>query len=480
LEITMTTLEPVIRTPQSGADGASRRRWWALALLCVAQFMLILDLTVVNVALPDIASGLGLGRVALTWVVTAYTLAFGGLMLFGGRLADLLGARRVLLTGLALFTAASLMSGLAANASTLLAGRASQGVGAALLSPAALAVLTATFTGTERAKALGVWAAIGGVGSAVGVIVGGVLTSAAGWPWIFYINVPVGIAVLIALPRFVPARPPSDVRSRVPILGALTATAATGAAIYGFTNAGTDGWFAAQTQLPLAAAAVLYVAFAVAQRFARRPLMDVRMLARPSMAAGSLLILVATALLVGSYFLASFYLQRVNGYSALHTGLLFLPAAVAAIVGAHTASRVVTVVDSRLLVFGSLVVAGVGAGVAALWAGSAGIVSGVAIAALGIGAALVTAFTIATAHIDPAEAGIGSAIVNTFHELGGAVGVAVLSSIAVRSLAAGQPGIGGFTRAFVASAVIAFVAAIALAILVPAGRPTAAAMPHGH
>jgi EmrB/QacA subfamily drug resistance transporter len=476
----MTTPVSAIRNEPAKTGAQPRWRWWALALLCAAQFMLILDLTVVNVALPDIAADLDLGRTALTWVVTAYTLAFGGLMLFGGRLADLFGARRVLLLGLATFTAASLVSALATNAPTLLAGRAAQGVGAALLSPAALSVLTTTFAGTERAKALGVWAAIGGAGSAIGVIVGGVLTSAAGWPWVFYINVPVGLAVLIALPRIVPSSRPLAARSRVPVGGALTVTAATGTAIYGLTNAGSAGWLAASTLIPLAIAIGLYAAFATVQRVAARPLMDVRMLARRPVAAGSLLMLVATALLVGAYFLASFYLQHVNGYSALHTGLLFLPVAAATIVGAHIASRTLTLIDSRVAAFASLTIAAIGVGSAALWSGTAGLVTGVAVAAFGIGAALVTAFTTATDHIDPREAGVGSAIVNTFHELGGAIGVAVLSSIAVRSLTGAHPNTGGFTSAFLASAVIALVAAVSLAVVVPAGRPSAAATPHGH
>ncbi|MGO4759007.1 MFS transporter, partial [Streptomyces sp. 2MCAF27] len=173
------------------------RRWAALALICLAQFMLILDVTVVNVALPDMAVDLDLGREAVTWVVTAYTLCFGGLMLLGGRLADALGARRTLLAGLVLFTAASLVTGLAENAPTLLGGRVGQGVGAALLSPAALAIVTTTFHGAERNKALGVWAAIGGTGSAAGVLLGGALTGGPGWEWVFFINVPIGLILLV-------------------------------------------------------------------------------------------------------------------------------------------------------------------------------------------------------------------------------------------------------------------------------------------
>src|SRR5216683_6093702 len=225
----MATSESLAATGLAGRASRPPRRWLALVLLCLAQFMLILDVTVVNVALPDIGSSLHLDRPELTWVLTAYTLAFGGLMLLGGRLADLLGARRVVLAGLALFTAASLLSGLALNAAMLLGGRVAQGVGAALLSPSALSLVTTTFTGSERNKALGIWATIGGDGSAVGVILGGVLTSGPGWPWVFFINVPVGLLVLAALPALVPAGQPHGDRVRVDVPGALAVTAATGA-----------------------------------------------------------------------------------------------------------------------------------------------------------------------------------------------------------------------------------------------------------
>ncbi len=306
-----------------------RRIWWGLALLCLAQFMLVLDVTVVNVALPDIGTDLGLHRAALTWVLTTYTVAFGGLMLLGGRLADLYGARRMLLIGLAVFTGASLASGLARDASVLLAGRGVQGIGAALLSPAALSLLTATFTGTRRGRALGIWAAIGGAGAALGVILGGVLTSTVGWEWIFFINVPVGVLVLLALPVTLPPVPAGGYRGRLDLLGALTVTAGTGAAIYGLTNAGTHGWLATGTLLPLVGALALYALFVLWQRTVAAPLVDLRLLARRPMAVGSLLMLVTTGLLVGSFFLGSFFLQRAQNYSALRTGLLFLPVAVA-------------------------------------------------------------------------------------------------------------------------------------------------------
>ncbi|MER5426238.1 MFS transporter [Streptosporangium roseum] len=250
------------------------RRWRVLTLISVAQFMLILDVTVVNVALPAIGADLDLGRTALTWVVAAYTLLFGGLMLLGGRLADLLGARRLMLAGLALFTATSLACALAQEATVLLGGRIGQGVGAALLSPAALSTITTIFHGTERHRALGVWAALGGAGSAAGVLLGGILTAGPGWRWIFLINVPAGLAVLAALaalPMLAVAGTTRPSGERVDLLGALLVTTATGALIYGLVHAGEDGWASLVTVTALATALVLYALFFLRERSVPSP-----------------------------------------------------------------------------------------------------------------------------------------------------------------------------------------------------------------
>src|SRR5262249_390776 len=234
-----------LREPQDSADP---RRWKALAVVSVAQFMLILDLTVVNVALPDLGADLGLTRTAFTWAVSAYGLVFGGLLLLGGRLADVFGTRRVILTGLVIFTLASLASGLAQNQALLIGGRAGQGAGAALLSPAALAAITSIFHGEERTKALSVSASLGGVGSTAlalpaGVAIGRLPTPAPGWPWVFFINVPVGVALLAAIRAVLPPRRhPDRAPRRLDVLGAVTVTAATGSLIYGMINAGDKGW----------------------------------------------------------------------------------------------------------------------------------------------------------------------------------------------------------------------------------------------
>jgi EmrB/QacA subfamily drug resistance transporter len=448
------------------------RRWRALALLCVAQFMVILDVTVVNVALPELAADLRLDRAALTWVVTAYTLCFGGLMLLGGRLADLLGRRRMFLAGLALFTAASLVAGLAGDATALVGARAAQGIGAALLSPAALSIITTSFHGTERHRALGVWATLGGAGAAAGVLIGGLLTSGPGWQWVFYVNVPVGIAVVALTPVTVAATP--QLAGRLDVPGALLVTTASGALIYGLVRAGEDGWL-----LAVGAAVLLYAAFVVAQRRLPAPLLRPGLLAQRPMAAGVVTMLTASALLISGFFLSSLLLQHQLGLTALATGLLFLPVAVATGVGAHLAGRLVRRTGARPLAAAGFGVAAAGYAILSqvdsdggAWTG---VLPGFVLAALGLGAGFVTATTTALTRVAPHDAGVASGAVNTAHELGAALGVAVVSAIAAASAeaAAGPAATDGFTDAFWVCAATSAVAALALATLLPAGKPPA-------
>jgi EmrB/QacA subfamily drug resistance transporter len=449
-----------------------RRRWRALALLATAQFMLILDITVVTIALPSIGADLALDRASLAWVITAYTLMFGGLMLLGGRAADIFGARRVVMTGLTIFTASSLVAGLSVNATMLVGGRVGQGIGAALLSPAALSIVTTTFHGTERNRALGVWGALGGSGAAVGVLLGGLITAGPGWEWIFYVNVPIGLAVLAALPSVVPSRRPGTAARRVDIPGAGLVTAATGAAIYGLINAGDYGWTHRSTLVPLLLAAVLYGGFFVIERTVRAPLMDLRILTRRRVVTGAFLMLVATGLLIASFFLGSFYLQHLRGYGALTTGLLFLPVAVGTVVGAHSAGRAVGIVGRRPVASVALTIAAIGAGIPAMWTTPVAVVAGISVAAAGLGATFVAATTTALSNVQHHEAGLTSGIVNTFHELGAAVGVAAISTIAATSLTSAAVNATGFTNAFAFMAVTAAVAAVLALFVVPAGRPT--------
>jgi EmrB/QacA subfamily drug resistance transporter len=446
------------------------RRWRLLGLLAVAQFMLILDVTVVAIALPNIETDLGLSRETLTWVVSAYTLMFGGLMLLGGRAADLFGSRRVVLTGLIVFTLASLVTGLAGGPEVLLAGRVAQGIGAAMLSPAALSVVTKTFDGDERNKALGIWSAMGGGGSAIGVLLGGLLTAGPGWQWVFYINLPIGVIVFILLFRMLPADRPSESQGRLDVPGALLVTAGTGTAIYALINAGDRGWLSAATLGTLAGALVLYGVFAWVQRSVRSPLMDLRILTRRPVAAGTFMLLIATALMISMFFLGSFYLQHFKQYGALRTGLLFLPVAIAAIVGAHLAGQLVGRVGARPVAVVGFAITAIGVAVPAIWEGAAVVVIGMTVGTVGLGTAFVASSTTTFAQIDHREAGLASGILSTFHEFGASLGVAVVSSVAAASLAGTVST--GFARGFTFAAITAAVAAVLALIVVPAFKPS--------
>ncbi|TDC70161.1 MFS transporter [Actinomadura sp. GC306] len=440
-------------------------RWRILGFLGVAQLMLILDVTVVAIALPNIEADLGLGRQAVTWTVSAYTLTFGGLMLLGGRAADLIGAKRVVLAGLLVFTAASLVTGFADSAAPLLGGRIAQGVGAALLSPAALSLVVHLFDGDERNKALGIWSALGGGGAALGVLLGGLLTAGPGWPWVFYVNVPIGLIILVALARMLPASPATAPRPGLDVLGALLVTASSAALIYAFIRAGDDGWLTLATGALVLLAAVGYLAFVARQKTAKSPMMDVALLARRPVATGTFLILMATALMIAVFFLGTFYFQHAEDFNALQTGLLFLPVALATMLGAHLTGQAIGTAGARLLAVTGLLTAALGMAVPAVSMHPATVVIGTAVAGAGTGALFVVASATALGQVAPHESGIASGIVSTFHEFGASIGAAVISSVAATSLVGAT--LSGFTNGFILAAVAAAVSAGAAAILTP-------------
>ncbi|MBL7501070.1 MFS transporter [Frankia sp. CNm7] len=446
------------------------RRWKILGFVGVAQLMLILDVTVVAIALPHMGADLGLGRETLTWVVSAYTLTFGGLLLLGGRAVDLFGARRLVLAALLFFAASSLIAGLATSGPMLLGGRIAQGLAAAALSPAALSLVVTSFEGEERNKALGIWSSLGGSGAALGVLLGGLLTAGPGWSWVFYINVPVGVALFFALRVQLPQQPRTAGRGRLDIPGAVLVTAATGILIYAFIRAGEHGWVTATTAALVATAAVLYVGFVVRQRSTASPLMDVKLLIRRPVATGTLLIFIATALMIMTFFLGTFYLQDYRGHGALTTGLLFLPVALATMAGANAAGRVIGHVGSRVLGVVGLLVAAAGMSTPVIWDGTAAMVIGVSVAATGTGVAFVVASATALGQVEPQEAGLASGIVSTFHEFGASVGAAVVSSMAAVSIAGTSAS--GFSRGFATGAIVAVVAAFLTLVVTPAPRRT--------
>lgn len=444
-------------------------RWPALGLLGLAQLMLILDITVVAIALPHMGAELGLDRAALTWVVSGYALTFGSLMLLGGRAADLFGPKRVVLAGLAIFTAASLAAGLATGAPLLLTARIAQGAGAAMLSPAALSVVVRLFDGDERNRALGIWSALGGGGAALGVLMGGLITAGPGWAWVFFINVPVGLIVFVLLARILP-RLPRAATGALDIPGAALVAAATGALIYALIRAGDHGWVNAATVLLVAAAAATYAGFAAWQRRAAAPLMDLRLLGRRPVVAGTFVIAVATALMVGVFFLGSFYLQDRQGHGPLMTGVLFLPVALLTMAAATVAGTLIGRMGARLLAVAALAVAAAGFLVPVLWSGTTAMVTGVSVAAAGLGALFVVASATAFASVAPHEAGVTSGIVSTFHEFGASVGAAAASTAAATSIAVhtGAQGGSGFDNAFLAATGMAAASAVIAPWLIPA------------
>lgn len=444
-------------------------RWPALGLLGLAQLMLILDITVVAIALPHMGAELGLDRTALTWVVSGYALTFGSLMLLGGRAADLFGPKRVVLAGLAIFTAASLAAGLATGAPLLLTARIAQGAGAAMLSPAALSVVVRLFDGDERNRALGIWSALGGGGAALGVLMGGLITAGPGWAWVFFVNVPVGLIVFVLLARLLPHLPRAAT-GPLDIPGAALVAAATGALIYALIRAGDHGWVNAATVLLIAAAAAAYAAFATWQRRAGAPLMDLRLLGRRPVVAGTFVIAVATALMVGVFFLGSFYLQDRQGHGALMTGVLFLPVALLTMAAATVAGTLIGRMGARLLAVAALAVAAAGFLVPVLWSGTTAMVTGVSVAAAGLGALFVVASSTALASVAPREAGVTSGIVSTFHEFGASVGAAAASTAAATSIAVrtGVQAASGFDNAFLAATGMAAASAVIALWLIPA------------
>ncbi len=450
----MTGLMTATGTTQS----ANPKRWRILWAVGIAQLMLILDVTVVAVALPSMGTDLGLDREALTWVVSGYTLAFGGLLLLGGRAADLIGARRLLLMGLLLFAAASLVTGLATSGPMLLTGRIAQGIAAAILSPAALSLIVTIFDGNERNKALGIWSALGGSGAALGVLLGGLITAGPGWPWIFFINIPVGIVLFFALRMQLPTQHQRISKNRLDVLGAALVTAATGTFIYALIRAGEEGWASLGTALLILTSIILYVGFVIRQRTAASPLMDLRLLTRRPVATGTMLIMVATALMIMIFFLGTFYLQNYRGYNALVTGLLFLPVALSTMVGASVAGRIMGRVGSRALGTVGLLISAAGMAVPAFWDSTTALVIGVGVAAAGTGSLFVVASATALGQVAPQEAGLASGILSTFHEFGASIGVAVVSSMAAVSIAGVS--YDGFSRGFMTGAIVAVIAAL--------------------
>jgi len=455
-------------------DLDTRQPWTTLILLAVAQFMVVLDITVVNVALPSIGADLHFAAGDLQWVVTAYVLVTGGLLLLGGRAADLFGRRPIFLAGLVTFTAASLVSGLAGSPGLLIAARAAQGLGAAMLSPAALSIITTTYSGSQRTKALTAWGAIGAGGAAVGVLLGGMLTTWLSWEWVFFINVPVGTVAAVVAWRLIPRSSTRIARfTELDAAGAVTLVAGLGAVVYAIDGVTAHGWGSSRTLGLFGIGIALIASFLWIERSAKRPLVPVATWRVGSLVSGATMMLGATGLMVGAFFLSSLYLQQVLDASALETGLAFLPFTLIIGLAAHVAPHMLGRHGGRATVVTGLLVTSAGALLLALAPERAGylthILPGLLLIGFGIGFVLISVQVTAMADVTHHEAGLAAGLMQTAHEVGAALGVAVLGTVATSAGGFGA----GFGDAFGVAAVIAAGLAGLALLTVPAIRPAA-------
>ncbi len=423
--------------PGDSESPAGKGRGVLLFVLLIAQLMVILDITAVNIALPSLAKDLQLTGSDISWTITSYSLIFGSLLLFGGRAADLLGRRRMFLTGLAVFTASSFASAMAGSATALFAARAGQGLGAAMLSPAALSIIMTTFQGSQRAKALAAWGAVGGAGAAIGVLVGGLLTEFGDWRVIFYVNLPVAAALAMAAVKIVPADTEKPRWRGLDLRGATLATTSLGAIVFAITQGQAAGWTSLQTLLCGLGGLAGLAAFAVFELRTDAPLLRIERLADRAVGGGVFLMLSAAGLIFGLFLLSSLYLQNVLGMGPLATGLAFIPLALAAGVGAHAAGHIVGRHGVRGPLAGAFVVAAGGMTLLA-HVGETGsyvrdVLPGMLVAGLGLGVAIVSVSIAILTGARDAETGMISGLSSTSHEIGGTLGIAIFSTIAAGS-----------------------------------------------
>jgi EmrB/QacA subfamily drug resistance transporter len=460
--------EPAIHTEAAG----SKPHRWLLPVLLIAQLMVILDITAVNIALPHIATDLQLSGSSISWTITSYSVIFGSLLLFGGRAADLLGRRRMFLTGLTVFTASSFASAMAGSAGALFAARAGQGLGAALLSPAALSIVMAAFQGSLRAKALAAWGAVGGAGAAIGVVVGGVLTEFADWRMIFYVNLPVAAVILVASLKVVPADTQKPRWRGLDLPGAALATTSLAAIVYGITQADSAGWTSIQTHLCGLGGLAGLAAFAIYELHIDAPLLRVERIAERAVGGGLLLMLLAAGSIFGLFLLCSLYLQGVLGMGPLATGFSFIPLAVAAGIGAHLAGHLIAKHGVRGPLAAAFLVGAVGmfllSRVPTNGSYLSNVLPGMLVAGLGLGVAVVTVSVAILTGSRAEEAGMLSGLNSTGHEIGGTLGIAIFSTIAAGASGAilGPHAASGIGHAFLVATLVATLGSlVAIAVL---------------
>jgi EmrB/QacA subfamily drug resistance transporter len=465
------------------ASPAETNRWLVLVLVCLAQFMVILDATITNVALPSIQEDLGFTPTGLQWVVNSYTLLFGGFLLLGGRMGDLIGRKRIFIAGVVVFSTASLLCGLSHSTGMLIAARALQGLGAALVSPAALSIITTTFEeGPDRTKALGVWSAIAAGGAAFGLLLGGVLTELLAWEWIFFVNVPVGIAACLLSLRYVPESRAPDRPDSFDIAGAVSVTAGLLVLVYAIVKAESFGWGSARTLGLLAAAFALLAAFVAIERRSHSPLIRLGIFRIRSLTVANLVLLAVGAGMFANFFFASLYVQQILGYTPIEAGLAFLPVTFGIGIGAGLAQQLIKRFDVRRIAVAGMVLAAIGLYVLSLVPVDgtylANLLPGLIPMSIGMGLTFVPITLIATTNVSGNDAGLASGLFNTSQQVGGALGLAVLATLAADKTASVLAGLGraptpadqpaalveGFQVAFTGAALLLALGAVVLAL----------------
>ena len=472
--------------------------WLLLALVCLGQFMVVLDISIVNVALPSIQSELGFTASGLQWVVNAYTLTFAGFLLLGVRAADLFGRRRMFLVGLAMFTGASLVGGLAQSQGMLIAARALQGLGGAVLAPATLTILTTSFAqGPARARALGVWSAVAAAGASAGAVIGGLLTDLISWRWILFVNIPVGVFALIAARAYLPESRGESTNRSLDVAGALTVTGGLVAVVYGIVRTQSHGWTSRQTLLPMAVGFGLLGVFLFIQaRVARAPLMPLRIFRSRSVAGANVYILLLFAGMFGAWYFETLYMQHVLGYSPLQAGLAFLPQTLLIAAGSQVTSRLVTRFGPRPLMLAGTATAALGlawlSGIGPESAFGSDLLGPYLLIGLGLGVSVTPATVAATSGVAPQDAGLASGLLNTARQIGASIGLAVLATVAAGRTTALLAGVAstpsnvaaalsdGYARAIDVGVVILLAAGAVAALTIPPLRrePAAVALVH--
>jgi EmrB/QacA subfamily drug resistance transporter len=464
---------------------ASPNRWATLVVVCLAQFMVVLDATIVNVALPSIQHGLHFPPTDLQWVINAYTLMFGGFLLLGGRAADFFGRRRLFIAGVAVFSGASLINGLASSSEMLIVGRGLQGLGGAMVSPAALSIITTTFAeGTERTRALGVWSAIAAGGAAVGMLLGGVLTDLLSWQWCFFVNVPVGIAAVVAATRLVPESLAEKRPDRVDIAGAVSVTSGLVVLVYAIVKAQQWGFGSARTLALGALAATLLVAFVVIERRSKAPLVRLDIFRTRSLTGANTVMTLVAAGMFSMFFFITLYIQETLGFSPLKAGLAFLPVTGLIIVGAGIAQQGIKRFGARLQTVIGVATATVGMVLLTRLpfdgTYTSDVLPGLLFIAFGMGMTFVPITLMATTNVHADDQGLASGLLNTSQQVGGALGLAILSTVAFNHTSSQLSGLGhaptiadratalvsGYTTAFTVGAVLMGLGAVLIPLLV--------------